>query len=84
MRSEEIYRVKPKLALTSGDIYKRLMANALEIQNPTADQYAIEEKLADARRLTKPQLLASIDQDRKNADLIKSKINKSLSNAKQP
>lgn len=82
MRNEEQFRVKPGLSLTSRDIYKRLMANALETQSPTADQYSIESKLADARRLTQPQLLASIDADRKSAERIKSKINNSLKNAK--
>lgn len=77
MKDLEKYRVKPKLSLTSRDIYKRFLANSLEISMVSADQFSVEGHLSDARRLTKPQLLASIDVDRKTVESIKNKLSKS-------
>jgi len=71
---EERFRVKPKLSLTSKDLYKRYKMNNLSIPEPGESDYSMSDEIADMKRMSKTKQLSKMKEGQEQINNLKAKL----------
>jgi len=71
---EERFRVKPKLSLTSKDLYKRYKMNNLSIPEPGESDYNMSDEIADMKRMSKTKQLSKMKEGQEQINNLKAKL----------
>jgi len=72
---DERFRVKPKLALSSRDLYKRYKMNNLSIPESGLDAYSSSDEMADIKKMSKTQQMAKMKEGVERINKLKNKLN---------
>jgi len=71
---DERFRVKPRLSLSSKDLYKRFKMNNLNIPSTGDSDYSESSEMADVKRMSKTQLMSKMQENAERISNLKNKL----------